>query len=812
MSKGYNLGNAYVQIIPSFDGAKASLTRGLESAGADGGARYSQSFGSKLKSGLATVGVTAMAGLATATAAAGAGIVAFGKSAVSAGMNFDASMSQVAATMGTTVDQIGDLREFAMEMGSTTAFSATQAADALNYMALAGYDSETAMAMLPTVLNLAAAGGIELASASDMVTDAASALGLTTEETTVLVDKMAQTASKSNTSVAQLGDAILTVGGTAKNLAGGTTELSTALGILADNGIKGAEGGTALRNIILSLSAPTDKAAQLMGQLGLEVFDAEGNMRPLNETFGDLDAILSGMTQAEQTEVLSTLFNKVDLKSANALLANCGDRFTELSGAIDDCSGAAKAMADTQLDNLAGDVTLFKSALEGAQIAISDVLTPSLREFVQFGSDGLSRLTEAFKENGLGGAMGVLGEIISEGLTMVVGMLPQAVDAAVSLVEAFIEALVDSMPQIVQAAADIVGSLVQGIAEMAPLLIELAASLVISLAEALPTLLPTILDAIVTFFEGIGEVVPRIIPSLIEAAKNLVIAIAEFFPTMVTTLVPAAIELFMALVEALPEILPALVDAAVEAIFAVVDMLPTLIPTLLQAAIQLFMALVQAIPTVLGSLLGSIGELIGSVVGRIGGAVGEMLGAAGEWFGGLITGAGQKVSELIDWVAGIPGRILDTLGNLGGLLLDAGSNIIHGLLEGITGAFGGVMDFIGGIGDWIFSHKGPLSYDAALLVPAGKAIMGGLENSLEDSFGGVKDVIDETNDYLAHGIKASPSVAYSANVDMTSRAGAGVAAGGILITGNTFNVRDDHDIDLISEQLYRKISRAGAAL
>lgn len=124
-----------------------------------------------------------------------------------------------------------------------------------------------------------------------MVTDAQSALGLSLDETAELVDKMAKASSKSNTSVAQLGDAILTVGGTAKNLAGGTTELSTALGILADNGIKGAEGGTALRNIILSLSAPTEKAAIEMQELGLSAYDADGKLRPMQDIFEDLNGV-----------------------------------------------------------------------------------------------------------------------------------------------------------------------------------------------------------------------------------------------------------------------------------------------------------------------------------------------------------------------------------------------------------------------------------------------------------------------------------------------------------------------------------------
>lgn len=425
--------------------AKLTLDSSEYSSGLDFALGKAKSIGGTIaKVGTAAVG------------AAAAGIVAFGKSAVEAGMTFDSSMSQVAATMGTTVDEISELRDFAQEMGSTTAFSATQAADALNYMALAGYDAETSMQMLPNVLNLAAAGGIELASASDMVTDAQSALGLSLDETSELVDKMAKASSKSNTSVAQLGDAILTVGGTAKNLAGGTTELSTALGILADNGIKGAEGGTALRNIILALSAPTDVAAKKMKSLGLSAYDADGNLRPLEDIFGDLNDVLSDMTQGEQTEVLNTMFNKVDLKSANALLATSKTRWKDLSTEINNASGAAKNMADAQLDNLAGDITLFKSALEGAQIAISDSLSPTLRGFVQDASDGVSRLTEAFKQGGLTAAMEEAGDVLSGLLSRVVDTAPKVVEGALALVKNLGKGLIDNADQIFDAADKIV--------------------------------------------------------------------------------------------------------------------------------------------------------------------------------------------------------------------------------------------------------------------------------------------------------------------------------------------------------------------
>lgn len=337
-------------------------------------------------------------GALVATGAIAAGLTAFGVSSMKAGMEFDTSMSQVAATMGKTNAELqqevgevdlawghfsGNLREYAQEMGKHTAFSATEAADALNYMALAGYDTQKSMQMLPNVLNLAAAGNMELATASDMVTDASSALGLTTEQTTQLVDQMAMASSKSNTSVAQLGDAMLTVGGTAKNLKGGTTELSTALGILADNGIKGSEGGTILRNTILSLTAPTGKAQKELDALGVSVFDSEGNMRSMNDIMMDLSASMADMTGEERAEAMSKIFNKRDLKGIEALLAGAGDRWNELSGYIDKAQGSAQKMADTQLGNLQGDITLLKSAWEGLQISVSDKATPALRGLVQ---------------------------------------------------------------------------------------------------------------------------------------------------------------------------------------------------------------------------------------------------------------------------------------------------------------------------------------------------------------------------------------------------------------------------------------------
>lgn len=319
-----------------------------------------------------------------------AAVAGLGTAAVKTTADFDTSMSQVQATMGITKDAMSELngesvntvealRDLAKQMGSETAFSASECADAMNYLALAGYDTQEIYDTLPTVLNLAAAGGIDLASASDMVTDAMSALGMETSEADTMVDQMSKTASTTNTSVAQLGEAILTIGATAKTVKGGTAELNTALGILANNGIKGAEGGTHLRNVILALQSPTDKAAACMESLGVEVYDSEGNMRSLNGILGDLNTSMDGMTSAEKQNIISSIFNKTDLAAVNSLLSNTGDSWDSLQQSITESGGAAQQMADTQLDNLSGQITILKSALEGLAISFGEILMPKIR-------------------------------------------------------------------------------------------------------------------------------------------------------------------------------------------------------------------------------------------------------------------------------------------------------------------------------------------------------------------------------------------------------------------------------------------------
>ena len=337
------------------------------------------------------------------------------KFVVDTGKSFESSMSQVSATMGITTasKDYEVLSAAAKEMGATTKYSATQAGEALNYLALAGYSAENSVKALPTVLNVASAGGIDLAQASDMITDSMSALGLEMKDLEGFSDKLAKTSQKSNTSVAQLGEAILTVGGTAKSLSGGVDELNTMLGLIADNGIKGAEGGTALRNIILSLSAPTDTAAAALENLNVQAFDNEGNLRELSDVFGDLNTAMEPLTEQEKTQALNEIFNKVDLKAVNALLGTSSTRFDELRGYIEDCEGAAAQMADTMSDNLEGDLQIMNSSLEAVGNSAYEKFSGPMRTAVQEITGVFDRLNQSINGE-LGGKLETLAEKLGD--------------------------------------------------------------------------------------------------------------------------------------------------------------------------------------------------------------------------------------------------------------------------------------------------------------------------------------------------------------------------------------------------------------
>lgn len=482
----------------------------------------------------------------------GSAVVGLAQDSINTGMSFDSAMSRVQATMLksseemeqevgnaflTTSDGVkefhGNLREFAQFLGENTSFSATQAAEALNYMALAGYETQESMTMLPNVLNLAAAGGFDLARASDMITDAQTALGLSFDETTLMVDQMAKTASRTNTSVEQLGDAMLTIGGTARYMSGGPAELSQVLGILADNGIKGSEAGTHLRNMLLKLSSPTKDAQDLLNNfaqtLGHDlVFDEKtGEMRAFEDIFQDLNIVMADFTDQEKVQAFSSLFNARDVASANALFGTTAERWEEIAAEIDNAEGAAAGMANIQLDNLTGAMTLLRSATEGAKIAISDRLTPSLTQFVGLGTQLVQRFTTTFKEDGVQGVIDAGIEMMNEFANSMSEKLPDLIPVAMNAIMEFSGGLRENVGNIVDAGINLIMTLADSLIQNLPVFIETVPTIVSNIAGIINDNAPKLLEAGLTLIVHLGQGIIDSVPTLIAEFPKIIKAIVD---------------------------------------------------------------------------------------------------------------------------------------------------------------------------------------------------------------------------------------------------------------------------------------------
>ena len=598
--------------------------------------------------GISSMTVAAGNLISDLTKTAATKLAGLAKSSVSVGMNFDASMSQVAATMGKSVDEIDNLTKVAKEMGSTTKFTATQAADALNYLALAGYDADKAAEVLPSVLNLAAAGGMDLAYASDLVTDAMASLNIEANKQNVddFGNKLAKAASKANANVSQLGEAILTVGGTAANLKGGTTELTTALGLLANVGIKGAEGGTHLRNIILSLQSPTDDATKLMQKLGLQVYDSQGKMRGLNDILSDLNSAMNGMTQGQKDSIINALFNKTDLAAVNGLLAAQGEQWETLASQIDAADGAMGQMAETQQDNLQGVMTSLGSAFEGLQLAVYNEMEPSLTDLGNYGIECVRTLTTALSEGGPEAMLAAAGEIISDLASGIAEQLPGLMTTGVEIITQLAQNLTDTMPAMLDTGAEVLAALAQGI------------------INATPALLTSATEIITEFMLYLGDHADEIMDAGMQLLESLVIGITDNLPQLIT----AAAGLIANFAAALISHLPKLLECAAA-------MMTTLVDGIFYSLENLAEAALACVAKLVGVWDGSMGEW---------GHIGENI------VSGLLNGIKGAWNSLTKWVSdGINGLVSGVKGLLGihspsKVFSEIGLNVCQGLANGIT--------------------------------------------------------------------------------------------------------------------------------
>ncbi|EGQ1682278.1 phage tail tape measure protein [Staphylococcus pseudintermedius] len=299
-------------------------------------------------------------------------------------IDFDDSMRKVKATSGATGKEFNLLRDKALEMGAKTKFSASESAEALQYMSLAGWDTKDMLNGIDGVMQLAAASGEDLGQVSDIVTDGLSAFGLKAKDSSHFADVLAQTSSKANTDVSGLGEAFKYVAPVAGSFGFSVEDTSIALGLMANSGVKASQAGTALKSMMTKLAKPTGEAKKTMESLGISITDSEGKMLPFRDIMDQLRGSLGGLSKAQQSAAVKTLFGQEAMSGILPIINASDEDYQKLTKSIDNSTGASKRMSDEMEGGIGGSIRKMKSALESMAISIGDVLAPHIRRAADF--------------------------------------------------------------------------------------------------------------------------------------------------------------------------------------------------------------------------------------------------------------------------------------------------------------------------------------------------------------------------------------------------------------------------------------------
>nr|DAH03552.1 MAG TPA: minor tail protein [Caudoviricetes sp.] len=654
-----------------------------------------KSFGSAIngaKSGFNALGKLGKIG-ATEMAASAAAIGAVTVASVNVGREFESAMSSTAATAGATGEDYNKLRDAAMEMGRKTSKTATESAQALEYMSLAGWTVQQSITGLPSVLRLSEATGLDLARTSDLVTDSMSACGVTVDGLAGFLDVCAKANNKSNQTAEQLMEAYIGVGGTMKNLNVPITESATALGVLANRGIKGSEAGNALNAIMVNLTTGTGQAGKMMESLGISAFDSQGKFVGLEGTLQLLNGKLQGLTEEQRNAALAAIGGKQHVDALNDLMSGLNTTTSEgvseweaLDKELNNASGSLDTMAQMKLDNLNGDFAIFQSALEDTGIKIYDNLNAPLREATQFGTDMVYQLSDALASGGFDGFVGEIGNVLSEVILKIAEYAPQVLDMATSMVMSFASGIQSNSGKIAEGAVEIGSSLLSGIIQIIPQLIITGADLIAKFAQGaaqrLPELINMGVEGIQNIVSGINANLPTIISSAVIIIGSLLQGLMEASPS----LIQGAIQAISVLLQGLISVAPMLISSGMQFIMMVLQGLVAAAPMIVQGALQLIAMFIQGIAALLPNIIPMGIQLIYAILdGFISG-----MGSVGEAVGQLAFSLVEAIFST-DWI---------TLG------LDIIEGIVNGVWEGIKGFGKGVWE---GIKGWFTGEETDMS-------------------------------------------------------------------------------------------------------
>ena len=707
-------------------------------------------------------------------------VTALGTVSVKTAADFESSMSKVAAVSGATGSDLEALSKKAREMGSKTKFSASEAAEAMNYMAMAGWKTEDMLSGIEGVMNLAAASGEDLATTSDIVTDALTAFGLSAQDSGHFADVLAAASSNANTNVSMMGETFKYAAPIAGALGFSVEDTAEAIGLMANAGIKGSQAGTSLRTIMTNLSGDVKICGQNIGEVTIATTNADGSMRDLSDILADCRTAFSGLSESEKAAAAESLVGKNAMSGFLALMnAGEGD-IAKLSGAIDNCNGAAQSMADTMNDNLEGQLTILKSQLQELAISFGEILLPAVKSIVSFLQgfinvlnsmpDGMKQtiVTIALVAAALGPVLIIIGKVISA-VGTIMTIVPKVAGVIKTVQGAFAALnatmLANPIVLIIAAIAALVAAFIylwntneefrqfwinlwEDIKEIAITVWEALKAFFSAAWEAIKATAETIWNAIAGFFTGLWEGIKNTFTTVVNAISTFLTTMWNTIKSVAETVWNAISTFFTTIWTAIKTVVTTVVTAISTFLTTAWNTIKTTITTVLNAIKSVFETIWNAIKTAITTVVNGIKNTITTVWNNIKSTVSNVMtalkNAVSTAFSTMWNGIKSTVSGIYNTIKSGFDNAVNFIKNLASSAFSWGADIINGIVNGIKSCIGKVKDAVCSVADTIksFLHfsvpdEGPLTeYESWM-----PDFMHGLAKGIEKSKSMVTDAV-----------------------------------------------------------------------
>nr|DAJ48816.1 MAG TPA: minor tail protein [Caudoviricetes sp.] len=685
-------------------------------------------------------------------------------------------MSEVSAISGATGADLDALTQKAKEMGASTKFSASESAEAFKYMAMAGWETSDMLDGISGVMNLAAASGEDLGEVSDIVTDAITAFGLQASDSAHFADVLAAASNSANTNVSMLGGSFKYVAPVAGALGYSIEDVSVALGMMANSGIKAEMAGRSLRAMLSRLASPTKDVEEAFAQLGLSASEAltnaDGSMKPLSETIEILRGSMSGLDEATKASVASGIAGTEAMSGLLAIVNSSDADFEKLTEAIANADGTAQRMADTMNDNLKGAITIMKSAVEGFGISLYETFSVKAKDGVKTLTDYISRLQKAFDAGGMQGLLTEFDSVMTDALGVVTEYLPKIISVGGSVVGSLANGIIQNLPALVDAASEIIINFVDNVTEKAGDIVSSGSTIVTDLAD------------------GISKFVEKLYPAVTKLSYTLAEKLSD--PSTLSALLDSAIEIILALVNGIMEALPIIVQSAPVIIGNLVAGLIVALPKIIDAGIEILMSLVNGILDTIPSLVAAIPTITIAIVNGILNNLDEIILAAIQITMSIAMGMIEAIPNMITQLPRIFLAIVNAFKEFN--WKNIGTNLLEGIWNGINdkvawlkGKVQGVVDKIKGwfTGEDGFDEHSPSKWSKKVF----QYVMDGGVNGIDAGMPGMMSAVSGAVDSIKSGfdigaVSANASASGSAQSNVRAVIHDEISKMGIYLDGN----------------------------